>query len=50
MDPDKRVLRYAGGPGRFDTPRQRRRRKHKLGHLAALERKGKLPPALGGKP
>lgn len=39
MDPNQRVLRYLRNTDRWDTPRQTRRRKHKLGHLAALERR-----------
>jgi hypothetical protein len=40
MSPNHRTFGYLNGAG-FDTPAQQRRRKHKWGHLAALERAGK---------
>ena len=39
MDPNMRALGYVGATGTCDRPRQRRRRRHKLGRLAALERR-----------
>ena len=39
MDPNRRALSYFRNTGGWWTPRQERRRKHKLGHLAALERR-----------
>jgi hypothetical protein len=39
MSPNRRIFGYFGNTGRADTPAQRRRRLHKLGHLAALERR-----------
>ena len=39
MEPNQRVLGYVRGAGRSDTPAQLRRRKAKLGRLAALERR-----------
>ncbi len=39
MDLNRRIIGYLKDSDRSDTPRQRRRRKHKLGHLAALERR-----------
>ncbi len=41
MDPNRRIFSYLRDSGRADSPRQRRRRLHKLGRLAALERAGK---------
>lgn len=38
MDPNRRIFGYLASTGRCDTPAQRRRRLHKLGRLAALER------------
>lgn len=37
LDPNSRAFGYMNG--KWETPRQRRRIKHKLGHLAALERR-----------
>jgi hypothetical protein len=38
FDGNQRALSYMRGSNRFDTSAQVRRRKHKLGHLAAYER------------
>lgn len=40
LDPAQRYLHYLSGPQLEETPRQRRRRKHKAGHLMALNRRG----------
>jgi hypothetical protein len=37
MEPNDRFIGYMNT--KWETPAQRRRRKHKLGHLAALERR-----------
>jgi hypothetical protein len=37
MSPNRRAFGYLKATDRMDTPRQRRRRKQKLGRLAALE-------------
>jgi hypothetical protein len=39
LDGNQRALNYLGQTERLDTPAQRRRKKHKYGHLAALERR-----------
>ncbi len=48
MSPNKRTFGYLNCYG-FDTPAQRRRRRKKWGHLAALERAGK-DVKLSGEP
>jgi hypothetical protein len=49
MDPNQRIMNYVRSPGPVLTPRQNRRRMHKLGHLAALERRLGHSPALSKK-
>ena len=39
FDPNHRVLSYYKNTGTWDKPVQRRRRKHKLGRLAAIEKR-----------
>lgn len=39
LDGNQRAANYLRQTGRLDTPAQRRRKKHKYGHLAALERR-----------
>jgi hypothetical protein len=39
MSPNRRIIGYFKNTGNMETPRQLRRRKHKLGHLATLERR-----------